>query len=159
MNRYVKIALAALCLLAAVSCRKDSVPCVTSQSFLIDVPQSSWNYSFADNNNCFYASVDAPEITEYVFDHAVVKLYRTFDYYSANAYQIELPYVRQNEYCVEDEEGREEWLFYTEALSSEISIGRINLVYTVSDFEYELHENPLEAAPEAMTFRCVILCD
>ena len=116
----------------------------------IDVPQSSWNYSNVGNNNYFYATVEMPEITEQVFDGSLIKMYRTFNYDTMDATQMEMPYVRVNEAQLEDQS----WVFYTETVDYDYGIGKMTIYYAASDFDYEL--NP-QFIPEAMTFRCVIV--
>lgn len=130
-------------------------------SFLIDVPQNAWAYSFLDNNNYYAATVETPEISEDVFDNAMVKIYRTFNYDKADARQIELPYILPREeyweYTDPVEDGEKGfWGFFTETVTYEMGIGKIFLFYTRSDFDYELEEYPQAFPPEAMQFRCVI---
>ncbi len=122
---------------------------VSYQIVQITVPQRSWNYSWQGIDNYFYASIDMPEITEAVFDGGIIKMYRTFDYETMDAYQIEMPYIRPHEY----EYTENQWGFYTETVDYDFGIGNMYIYYRVSDFDYELDES---FVPEAMTFRCVI---
>ena len=119
-------------------------------SFTMNISQDGWMYSNLENNNFFWASFDMPEITEDVFDNGLIKIYRTYDFTSANPVQIELPNVRQAEYQISGDD----WGFYTEVIDYEISIGSVTIFYTASDFDYELNE---EFIPDDMEFRCVIL--
>lgn len=119
-------------------------------TYLINVPRESWQYSQIDDNNYFFATVKMPEITEPVFDNGLFKMYRVFDYDSADATQIEMPYVRHNEEFVEDNQK----VFYTETVDYEIGIGNITIYYTESDFNYEIDETFI---PEQMQFRCVVM--
>lgn len=162
-NYIIKTALAALCVLAAVSCSKDEpAHRVDVYSFLVNVPQDSWAYSGLDNNNYFIAEIDAPEITESVFDYGAVKVYRTFDYDKKDARQVELPYVLPKEVFVEYTEPAENgdlgyWAFFTETVTCEVGIGKIFIIYTASDFDYEMQKYPMDFPPEAMQFRCTIV--
>lgn len=121
------------------------------KTILVNVPENSWKYSFADNNNYFYATVDMPEITEDIFDKGLVKMYRVYNYDKTNASQIEMPYVRPQEWT--PDEGLS-WCFYTEVVDYEYFIGSMTIAYTASDFDYELDKS---FVPEAMQFRCVIM--
>lgn len=119
---------------------------------LIDVPAANWQYSSVNNNNYFFATVEMPEITPDSFDNGLVKMYRTFNYESAtDAYQMELPYTRHNEACVD--EANDGWAFWTETVDYAFGPGWMTIYYTVSDFDYEIEYY----TPEAMTFRCVIM--
>lgn len=153
-NQLVSISVLAFCLFFPSSCTKTETYVVESnlRTVSINVEQTHWSYSGMDNNNYFYATVSMPEITGDVFDYGMIKMYRTFDFESLNASQIELPYIRHNEYMF----GEGEWGFYTETVDYEIGIGKITIFYTASDFDYEIDETFI---PEAMQFRCVILAD
>ena len=116
----------------------------------LTIDSKDWAYSFADNNNFFYVSFDMPEITEDVFDNGLIKMYRTYNYDSYDATQMEMPYVRLNEWYDSYDDA---WYNYTETVDYEYGIGKITVFYTASDFNYEIDET---FVPEAMTFRCVI---
>lgn len=113
----------------------------------LKVPQSSWNYSNLTDNNYFYAVVDMPEITGDVFDNGLIKVYRTYNFDSQNASQVELPYVRPIEY-----EYKGNRYSYEEHVDYELFIGKIMICYTTSDFDYEANDS---FVPEAMRFRIV----
>lgn len=119
-------------------------------SVLINVKQSDWMYSDQPNNNYFYATVTMPEITEKAFKMGMIKMYRSYDFGTTNATQIEMPYVRLNERNV----GGNEWVFYTETVDYQFNVGSLTIYYTASDFDYEIDET---FVPEAMQFRCVIM--
>ena len=145
--------LAAAALLCLCSCHKQEVTYnegIQLENILINVPQNAWNYTNDDNNNYFFASVDMPEITENVFDNALIKVYRTYNFDSSNPTQIELPYVRSFERYWPDEDA---WEFYTESVDYEYGIGTMSFFFTMSNFDYELDESLI---PEQMQFRCVI---
>lgn len=116
----------------------------------MDIDSDGWMYSDMDNNNYFWASFDMPEITEDVFDHGLIKIYRTYDYWTDNPVQLELPQVRQAEYQISGDN----WGFYTEVIDYEIGIGSVTIFYTASDFDYELD---VDFIPDPMHFRCVII--
>lgn len=122
----------------------------------LTINQEDWYYSNIDNNNYFYCEFDMPEITEKAFDEGLIKMYRVYDYDTYDATQIEMPYVRLNEFCAGDVDGDgyDDWGFYTETVDYQFNIGSLMVCYTTSDFDYELNE---EYIPEAMQFRCVIL--
>jgi len=139
-------------LLTIASCTKTYDTYVVGpelQTIIINVDQSHWAYSNLDNNNYFYSTVDMPEITKDVFNYGLIKMYRTYDFTSSNPSQIELPYVRHNEYQISGDN----WGFYTETVDYEICLGQIIIYYTASDFDYELDEAFI---PDSMQFRCVI---
>lgn len=119
-------------------------------SFTMNVDQDGWVYTGIENNNYFWASFDMPEITEDVFDHGLIKIYRTYDYETDYPVQLELPQVRQAEYQISGDN----WGFYTEVIDYEIAIGSVTIFYSASDFDYELNE---EFIPDPMQFRCVII--
>lgn len=123
---------------------------------MLTINQEDWYYSNIDNNNYFYCEFDMPEITEKAFDEGLIKMYRVYDYDTYDATQIEMPYVRLNEFCAGDVDGDgyDDWGFYTETVDYQFNIGSLMVCYTASDFDYELNE---EYIPEAMQFRCVIL--
>lgn len=149
---FLPIVGTALCLLSITSCTETNAPVVTGtelKTVLINVTQNTWVYSNVDNNNYFYATVNMPEITEDVFDYGIVKMYRVFNYEYPDASQIELPYIRHNEYHV----GGDNWAFYTETVDYEFGIGNMTIYYTASDFDYEIDQT---FVPDAMQFRCVI---
>lgn len=128
----------------------------TIKTVIINVPESSWEYSDVDNNNYFSATVDVPEITEDAFDYGLIKMYRVYDYGKSTAAQVEMPYIRLKEWCPGDVDGDgyDDWYFYTEEVDYEIGIGGVTICYTASDFDYELDESFI---PEAMQFRCVVM--
>lgn len=113
----------------------------------VNVEQARWQFCEAEDGNYFMASVDVPELTEDIFDGGLIKMYRTFDYDSPYATQIEMPYIRLKEIY---ETGNPNPFRFTEALDYDFGIGYINIYFTVSDFYYDVK-------PEAMTFRCVLM--
>ena len=134
---------------SVTSCQRGHSDIPEIVSIHVTVSQNAWQYSNLSNNNYFYAVVDMPEITEAVFDGGVIKMYRTFNYDTTDATQIEMPYVRHSEYNVSGDE----WAFYTETVDYDYGIGDIYIYYRVSDFDYELDQS---FVPETMNFRCVI---
>lgn len=122
----------------------------TIKNIVVNVNKEHWQYTNNNNNNCFFATVDMPEITENVFDYGIVKVYRLYDFDSSNATQIELPYVRHKE----EQNTAGDWIFYTETVDYDYGIGKMTIYYTESDFNYELDQTFI---PEAMQFRCSIL--
>ena len=148
------IALAALSL-SLVSCKKEGPVYINEcncsmESVLLNVKATDWAYSDNPNNNYFYATFDMPEITSSVFETGLVKMYRVYDFDSADAVQMEMPFSRY----IEEETGDDDWAFYTESLDYEFGIGKITIFYTLSDFYYEID---LSMNPIAMQFRCVIM--
>ena len=141
--------LLAICSLGLVSCEKIVYEYeeLHPQTVVIDVPQNKWQYSYNEDNNYFYATVNMPEITKQAFESGLVKMYRLYD--GKPASQMELPYVRLNEIVFDDGET----YFYTETVDYEFSVGSLTIYYTASDFDYELNE---KFVPDPMSFRCVI---
>lgn len=148
-NRFA-IILLALSAFVLSSCQQKIITEHPVSSVLITVKQGDWNYSYQDNNNYFYASVDMPEITGHVFDKGIVKMYRVYDFKGSNPSQVEMPYVRLKETSI----GGGNWAFYTETVDYEYTIGSLNIYYTASDFDYEIDET---FVPETMQFRCVVM--
>lgn len=118
------------------------------EAIILDVPENAWVYSELPDNNYFCATIQVPEITEDVFDFGMINVYRTYNFDTADASQIVLPYVR----LCEEIDGSDVF-YYTEAVDYEYGIGWINIYYTVSDF---LYEDDLNYKPVAMKFRCII---
>lgn len=146
---------------------RDGLDGATVHNIIINVPQENWEYSLKDDNNYFVATVDMPEITKEVYIGSMIKMYRIFmddnripsdissldeKYLSENSSQIEMPYVRLNEWFFEP---GSEWLFYTETVDCEFRVGKLFIYYTASDFEYELDGHFF--VPDPMLFRCAIL--
>ena len=155
MRKYQIILLLAVLAQLLCACKGDKGEpgrngAASIQIVVINVPQESWQYSDAGSNNYFFATVDMPEIPETVFDGGLIKMYRTFNYDTKNATQMEMPYIRHSE--MQNQAG--EWIFYTETVDYEFGIGTITVYYTASDFDYELDNT---FVPEAMQFRCVIM--
>lgn len=124
---------------------------VEMTTIILDVPSNGWFYSNLDNNNYFKATFDEmPEITKDVFENGLIKMYRVYDYDTANPAQTELPFVRLSEY--QDNNGN--WNFFTETVDYEIELGKITVYYTASDFDYELNE---QFVPDPMSFRIIIM--
>lgn len=154
MKHSVFYILLCLCVGALCSCENEpeQVPVPSGPSMQIvniTVAQNQWGYSNQNDNNFFFATVDMPEITEAVFDGGLIKMYRTYNFTSANATQMEMPYVRVNETYA-----NEQWYFFTETVDYDFGIGKMTIYYAASDFDYELNE---QFVPEPMTFRCVIV--
>ena len=120
-----------------------------------NVAQGAWGYSNTANNNYFYATISAPEITKDVLHNGVVKVYRVYNFNQGNETHTELPFLLQQEYFYTDEEtGKEMVGFYTSEVTAEISAGKVDIIYTESDFNYEINET---FVPEAMVFRIVVM--
>lgn len=155
MKRILLFTIAAIALFS--SCTKviretttiEKIEELEPQVVLLNVPQDSWRYSYNDNNNYFFVVIELPEMTEAAFRGGMMKMYRTYDFDSKNATQIEMPYIRLNEFQYEDGT----WGFYTETVDYEFKVGSVTIFYTASDFDYELNET---FVPEAMSFRAVI---
>ena len=120
-------------------------------TIIIKVPQEYWQYTQINNNNCYYATVDVPEITKSVCSGGLVKMYRVYGDIQGTFSQEELPYVRPLEEYIEEEDA---WAFYTETVTYEFSPGQMTIFYTLSDFLYEV--DPY-VVPEEMCFRCVVM--
>ena len=127
----------------------------TLETIKVKVNANEWAYTqqgTADqfNNNYFYAVVNAPEITEKVFDYGEVKAYVVYDrmdYYYARKHL--LPYVLH----VEEPTDEGDWLFYTQTIDFTYGIGWAEFNFRMSDFAYE--ENPT-IKPSNMEFDIII---
>lgn len=158
MKRLFSFAAMVLGIITFMSCEKTYLVPLDPEVFLINVNQTDWKMTAKDNNNVYVAYKKIPEITEDVFDNALVKIYRVFDYETSNAYQIELPDVFNREAYVQVDDTRSPdypgyWWFYDEVVSYELGIGGVNFVFSASDFDYEL----TGALPDPMQFRIVIV--
>ena len=158
MKAIFKAALLAATLLALTACHKEYVTDGPDMKTVkINVSQDAWQYSNALDNNYFFATVKMPEINASVFKEGLVKMYRVYDWDTANASQTELPYVRLNEY--ENQDG--EWIFFTETIDYQFSAGEVTIFYTAGDFQYEINnfdDDPgNDFNPGPMEFRCVVV--
>lgn len=150
---------------------QDNTPCVTTKTFDVEVKSGEWSYSALDNNNYFFATIEAPEITWDVYDYGQVMVYREWGYNTTSATKKQLPYTLPIEYSYISNEytyGVDStnmvvpvdttevlsWGFYSETIDFEYTKGQITLFYTASDFDYELDESFM---PEDMHFHVVIM--
>lgn len=118
----------------------------------LEVPQQMWGYTNWNDNNCFLAQFNVPELTKYIYDNGIVKVYREYETGTANASQIELPYVRMKE-IIFDWEAQDRY-FYTEMVDYEFTAGSLTVYYTASDFDYEYDQ---KFVPDGMRFRLVLM--
>jgi len=156
MKTILKIAAATLLLFSISACSKQQRG--SMQIINIEVPYTSWEYSISlteeedpelkYSGNFYKATVPMPEITRDVYEGGMIKMYRVF---TSDGVQAEMPYHVQREFYDVDTETR---YFYTEAIDYEFTVGKINVFYSESDFNYE--DFP-EFIPDAMNFRCVII--
>lgn len=127
----------------------------TLETIKVKVNANEWAYTqqgTADqfNNNYFYAVVNAPEITEKVFDYGEVKAYAVFDRMNqTKARKHLLPYVLH----VEEPTATGDWLYFTETYDFTYGIGWAEFNFRTSDFAYEDNVN---INPPAMEFDIVI---
>lgn len=126
---------------------------VNSMILDIQINQNEWSYSNIDNNNYFYGVISVPELTDYIYDNGIFKLYREYNTNASNKSQVELPYTNFVEYPY-PVNGQTEWGFYQEHVYGEYAPGSITICYLASDFEYELDET---FVPEAMHFRLIMM--
>lgn len=143
---------AAVLLAALTSCTKENIYYQNDiQTFLIPVASNQWAYTNVNDNNCFIATVDMPEITESVMKTGMIKMYRVYDFGTSKETQVEMPYLLPLERYWEEDNF---WEFYTEVVTYEISRGKITIFFTMTNFDYEIDET---MSPDAMQFRCVIM--
>ena len=116
-----------------------------------NVAQGAWGYSNTENNNYFYATISVPEITKDVLHNGVVKVYRVYNFNQSNETHTELPFLLQSELI---DENTDEKFFLTSEVTAEISAGQVTIIYTESDFYYEIDET---FVPESMVFRIVVM--
>lgn len=157
MKNILRISTLALALsVLLTSCEKNVIiedPSLQKfETILINVNRNQWQYSNIENNNYFIATVDMPEITGPVFKEGLIKMYRVYNWGTSSASQVEMPFTRHNEECIDPIAG--EWVFYTETVDYEFSPGIMSIFYTVNDFNYEIDTSFI---PESMQFRCVIM--
>lgn len=157
MKARTLILASAILVAALSSCRKEDPVYIeecdcTMESVLINVKSSDWIYSNENSNNYFYATVNMPEITEDIFKMGLIKMYRAYSFGSPGAVQIEMPFTRHLERCLDEE--KDIWEFYTETLDYEFSVGTMTIYYTMSNFDYEID---LSIVPDNMQFRCVVM--
>ena len=118
----------------------------------VQINQNEWSYTNFDNNNYFYATINMPEITNDIYQHGNMMVYREYDTGTSSATQTPLPYVRHKEYLAD--EATNTWGFYTETVDYEFTVGKLTIFYTASDFDYEADQ---QFAPEQMNFRVFIM--
>lgn len=145
-------------LLTLVSCNKNyntTVVGSTQEVVSVSIKANDWQYtdngqsaSTQFNNNYFYAVVDMPEITQYIFDNGEVQAYIVYNNGTDDAMQHLLPYVRHYE-----EQKDSTWNFYTETVDCVYGIGWMEFNFRASDFAYE---EDVDINPQAMDFRVVI---
>ena len=116
-----------------------------------NVAHGAWGYSNTENNNYFYATISVPEITKDVLHNGVVKVYRVYNFNQSNETHTELPFLLQSELI---DENTDEKFFLTSEVTAEISAGQVTIIYTESDFNYEIDET---FVPESMVFRIVVM--
>ena len=126
---------------------------VNSKILDIQINQNEWSYSNIENNNYFYGVISVPELTDYIYDNGIFKLYREYNTNTSNKSQVELPYTSFVEYP-DPVNGQTEWGFYQEHMYGEYAPGSITIFYLMSDFYYELDET---FVPEAMHFRLIMM--
>ncbi len=141
---------------AIVSCRgkdgKDGL--VNSKIIDLQIDQKEWRYTNAGSNNYFFATFDVPELTWNIYNYGVVKIYREWDTGTDRATQVELPYIKMNEYSFNDTDTTTVWDFYQEMVDYEYTGGAVTIFYTVSDFAYEIDEKFM---PDPMHFRLIMM--
>lgn len=121
----------------------------------VTVNASDWQYTQQGttdqfNNNYFYAVVDMPELTEYVFDYGEVKAYAVFDRWNIEtACKQLLPFVLH----VEEQNELGEWYNYTQTIDFTYGIDWAIFNFSRSDF---LYEDNVNINPPAMDFDIVI---
>ncbi|MGN1232257.1 MAG: hypothetical protein ACI4UJ_02260 [Candidatus Cryptobacteroides sp.] len=153
MKKILTLAAIAMTMLLS-SCTKEYYTegdSLNIKTIIGNVSQDAWGYSNLGNNNYFYATISAPEITKDVLHNGVVKVYRVYNFNQSNETHTELPFLLQQEY-VDGETG--DVIFWTSEVTAEISAGQVTIIYTESDFDYELNET---FVPESMVFRIVVM--
>jgi len=158
MRKLFTILSIALMAFAITSCRGPQGPkgedgLVYYKVIDLQINQNEWGYSnhaLQYDNNYFYAAFDVPELTTYIYNNGIIKLYREYDYGTDKATQLEIP---SNHY-VEKQDEAGNWLFYTEYIDYEFTTGKLTVFYTRSDFNYE---EDLTFTPEAMHFRLIMM--
>ena len=120
----------------------------------LSVSGNQWQYPGLDNNNYFMASFDIPELTQDIYDNGLVQVYREYDTGTANAVQLLLPNTRHKEFSYVDDNGDTQWGFFSETTDYEYGVGKLNVFFTASDFDYEIDTT---FNPEDMRFRLVLM--
>ena len=147
---FVLLALA----MALSSCNSyyddDNTDNLTINTIIGNVGVNSWAYSNENNNNYFIATIPTPEITKDVLRNGIVKIYRVFNFGMEKETHTELPYMFQQEEIYEDGEVS----FFTTEIMAEITAGQVAIIYTESDFNYEIDVN---FVPGDMVFRIVVM--
>ena len=128
----------------------DNTDNLTIKTIIGNVGVNSWAYSNENNNNYFIATIPTPEITKDVLRNGIVKIYRVFNYGRENETHTELPYLFQQEVINDDGQA----YFFTTEIMAEITAGQVAIIYTESDFNYEIDVN---FVPGDMVFRIVVM--
>ena len=153
MKKILKLAAIAMTMLLS-SCTKEYYTegdSLSIKTIIGNVAQGAWGYSNTENNNYFYATISVPEITKDVLHNGVVKVYRVYNFNQSNETHTELPFLLQSEH-IDGDTG--EVFFWTSEVTAEISAGQVTIIYTESDFNYEIDET---FVPESMVFRIVVM--
>lgn len=155
----MKKVLLLLCLTAVFfSCKNNepySLEYTHRKVIRLQVDPNEWQYSNIDNNNYFIAPFKIENLDYNVYQNGTVHVYREWNPDTQNAAQMQLPFIRlKEEYLGDDENGEQIWVNYTESVDFEYGYQYLNLVYTVSDFNYEIDTQFL---PEQMYFRVVLM--
>ena len=153
MKKILTFAAIAMTMLLS-SCTKEYYTegdSLSIKTIIGNVAQGAWGYSNTENNNFFYATISVPEITKDVLHNGVVKVYRVYNFNQSNETHTELPFLLQSELI---DENTGEKFFLTSEVTAEISAGQVTIIYTESDFYYEIDET---FVPESMVFRIVVM--
>ena len=128
----------------------DNTENLTIKTIIGKVGVNSWDYPNKNNNNYFIATISTPGITKGVLRNGIVKIYRVFNFGMEKETHTELPYMFQQEEISDDGQA----YFFTTEIMAEITAGKVAIIYTESDFNYERDDN---FVPEDMVFRIVIM--
>lgn len=126
-----------ICLLGIVlltSCKEtviQRVECTNWKIVDIDVPENSWGW----RNGYYAATVNVPELSEFVFTDGFVECYEV-----AGAYQYVLPYTRY----MEEDNG----YLWEYTVDYEFTQGQVDFYCSANDF--------VEYMPGAKRFRMVL---
>ncbi len=149
---YLALCIFAIGLSSCSHCDCDSYKEMSKIVLDLQVDANEWQYSNAADNNYYYATFTIPDLNAEKYNNGQISVYREYDSGTVNATQTLLPAVRHKEYV--SDEATNTWSFYTETIDYEYGIGWMTIIYTASDFAYELDP---KIAPGTMHFRLMMV--
>lgn len=114
----------------------------------VDIQSKDWQYTFANDNNYYYAVVDVPELTDFVYNNGNISVYLENTTSNGGKTQNLLPSVRHYEVPVTKTDtiivdgktyynDSTYYIQYTQTTDYEYWSGQMEFYITNSDFYYD----------------------